>query len=556
MSVPFFPSNLFLLLLVLCTLHESLSYQLHASGLFPSRTPSILRCGRTSQSEPGTCALSLSRSLRMRWDDEDRQERKNVGDRGFERRSFGRSEDRNFGGRREGGGERRFGESRGAQGGERRFGGGRGGEERRFGGGRGGEDRRFGGGRPGEERRFGESRGGGERRRSGGSSFSPAQSREDPRNDRLPAWRRGDSGGREVDEEAVLELLARRDRARRNKDFEVADAIRDDLLLEMNVHVDDKERAWWPDGTMPEFLVQEREGGEAAGRGKMRLETSGWVRGEPKNIPLDEKLIYQLLTRRENARREGGKEEEGREGRKGGRGEREGGEEVERADFQSRNREFDLADDLMDQLRRVSATSCSFSPLMPYLLVPSLTVYRRSPASRSAMTTPRSGTRDQQTTRSLRGEQETGTATSAGPSCTDPKTSASAVETHAPWWRRASLEEGGRGMSRRNDASPSAVKDRLPAYRRRDGDEGRVDEEEVEELIRTREKNEPTGHGKKRRVGEGRGEARPGLLYVMHGIVQARRFRKFREADEIREDLMQMGVAVDDQERVWWVDGR
>jgi len=29
---------------------------------------------------------------------------------------------------------------------------------------------------------------------------------------------------------------------------QVADAIRDDLLAEQGVHVDDQRRVWWPDG--------------------------------------------------------------------------------------------------------------------------------------------------------------------------------------------------------------------------------------------------------------------------------------------------------------------
>jgi hypothetical protein len=87
----------------------------------------------------------------------------------------------------------------------------------------------------------------------------PPSNQEDrePRNDRLRLFTRGDDGVKEVDESAVVELLEQRERARRNKDFEMADSIRDDLFSKLKVHVDDQRRIWWPDGTKPTNLGEE-----------------------------------------------------------------------------------------------------------------------------------------------------------------------------------------------------------------------------------------------------------------------------------------------------------
>ncbi|EKX42499.1 hypothetical protein GUITHDRAFT_141172 [Guillardia theta CCMP2712] len=274
-----------------------------------------------------------------------------------------------------------------------------------------------------------------------------------------------------------MELLARRDRARRNKDFEVADAIRDDLLLELNVHVDDKERAWWPDGTMPEFLANAKAEG---GRGRAKMETFGWVRGEPKNIPLDEMLIYQLLSRREIARR---------------------------------NREFDLADDLMDQLRRSGVSFCDDNSKVWY-----------ASSADDKISARRTGDWDCEKCGALvYGSKDVCFR------CGNPRTMVVMLgaDLGVPLtWEGAELRRGQRdfeeaGVGEPRQGSEAGVQEEVE---QQEGDDAQVDEEEVEELIQVREK--------------------------------ARRFRKFREADEIRQELMDMGVAIDDQERVWWVDGR
>ena len=59
-----------------------------------------------------------------------------------------------------------------------------------------------------------------------------------------------------VDEGAVMELLRQRGEAKKNRDFDTADAIREDLLINFSVAVDDRERLW-------------RTGASASGSGRM-----------------------------------------------------------------------------------------------------------------------------------------------------------------------------------------------------------------------------------------------------------------------------------------------
>jgi cysteinyl-tRNA synthetase len=59
-----------------------------------------------------------------------------------------------------------------------------------------------------------------------------------------------------VDEGAVMELLRQRGEAKKNRDFDTADAIREDLMINFSVTVDDRERLW-------------RTGASASGSGRM-----------------------------------------------------------------------------------------------------------------------------------------------------------------------------------------------------------------------------------------------------------------------------------------------
>eukprot|EP00291_Cryptomonas_curvata_P005124 CAMPEP_0172178308 /NCGR_PEP_ID=MMETSP1050-20130122/15952_1 /TAXON_ID=233186 /ORGANISM="Cryptomonas curvata, Strain CCAP979/52" /LENGTH=272 /DNA_ID=CAMNT_0012850989 /DNA_START=32 /DNA_END=847 /DNA_ORIENTATION=- len=122
------------------------------------------------------------------------------------------------------------------------------------------------------------------------------------RNDRLKEFTRGDDGLKPVDEEAVKTYLEQRERARRNKDFEMADGIRDELFAKLKVHVDDQRRIWWPDGTKPSDIGQSDLWGlDESDPGE--LNKAGWVREEPLSVEVDERRVLALLAKRDVARR-------------------------------------------------------------------------------------------------------------------------------------------------------------------------------------------------------------------------------------------------------------
>lgn len=82
--------------------------------------------------------------------------------------------------------------------------------------------------------------------RDGGYSFGPPPPRDgekdQPRNDRLPSWERGDDGTvpQAVEDKVILDILSDREVARRRKDFDEADRLRDQLLGDYMIHVDDR----------------------------------------------------------------------------------------------------------------------------------------------------------------------------------------------------------------------------------------------------------------------------------------------------------------------------
>ena len=57
-------------------------------------------------------------------------------------------------------------------------------------------------------------------------------------------WIRGDDSGMEVNEAKVVALLEERARERKARNFNRADAIRDELLDEMGVSVWDRDKVW------------------------------------------------------------------------------------------------------------------------------------------------------------------------------------------------------------------------------------------------------------------------------------------------------------------------
>ena len=115
-----------------------------------------------------------------------------------------------------------------------------------WGGGGGGRDREGGrGGGWGDDRRERSGRssfgGGRDRRGGGGGGWGREERDRTPRNDRFKEYTRGDDGTQVVEDlPRVIEILETRERARRNKDFALADDLRDELLFSLGVNVDDK----------------------------------------------------------------------------------------------------------------------------------------------------------------------------------------------------------------------------------------------------------------------------------------------------------------------------
>jgi len=93
-------------------------------------------------------------------------------------------------------------------------------------------------------RGLGDSWGGGGR---GGGRFaeprrSDARVTDEARNDRRKPWERGDDGTMKiaVDDDVILELLTLREQAKRRKEFDEADRLRNTLFEDYMVHVDDR----------------------------------------------------------------------------------------------------------------------------------------------------------------------------------------------------------------------------------------------------------------------------------------------------------------------------
>lgn len=84
--------------------------------------------------------------------------------------------------------------------------------------------------------------GGGGHRGDFGAGRGRGKEGPEPRNDRRKAWERGDDGSIpvNVDEGLIVDLLADREKAKRRKEFDEADRLRDVLLRDYMIHVDDK----------------------------------------------------------------------------------------------------------------------------------------------------------------------------------------------------------------------------------------------------------------------------------------------------------------------------
>ena len=162
--------------------------------------------------------------------------------------------DRKFGGRERGGREDAWGAGGGRDRGERgrRE---RGGRDDAWGGAGDGRARGEGGGR--ERGGRGGDADWGDRRDAGGSwgareRMGRSESRGawagGNRGDKVPfsqAFKRAEGDAAEVDARAVEGLIREREDARKSRDYKTADGLRDELVRNFGVNVDDGEREWW-----------------------------------------------------------------------------------------------------------------------------------------------------------------------------------------------------------------------------------------------------------------------------------------------------------------------
>ena len=142
---------------------------------------------------------------------------------------------------------------------ETSYGGGGGGGERSYGGGGGG--RSYGGGGGGGGRGSYGGGGGGRGSYGGGRSSQGHDYTRDTGRD-----------SSNIDESTINSMLEERIQAKRSRDFDTADAIRDQLMQEYSVGVDDRERTWRtgcsPSGSGMKYGGGGRQGGGQRGGGR------------------------------------------------------------------------------------------------------------------------------------------------------------------------------------------------------------------------------------------------------------------------------------------------
>lgn len=351
---------------------------------------------------------------------------------------------------------------------------------------------------------------------------------DEARNDRRKPWERGDDGTMQidVDESVILDLLTLRERAKRRKEFDEADRLRDTLLGDYMVHVDDRRRMWWPEGARPRAMSGEEMAlaggssdfsGSAGGGGGGVVMTHGWTRGPPlqDQVPVDEAKVFAKLVERDNAR--GAKD-------------------------------FDLADDIMDELTRLGVAFTDDREK---------TWFAPDSSPRSPAPTWQEGEPDAQW----------GPDNNLGKRAGDwacPECGANVFASKSVCYRCQCPQPGGAGPRAQDSDDRSSVggardyesrdyesddaprarepqswgardaprdsparrsNDRFPPFQRMQSDTARVDEREVAHLISERE--------------------------------HARKTRDYYTADSLR-DLLQneFGVALDDDAREWWVGER
>ena len=109
------------------------------------------------------------------------------------------------------------------------------------------------------------------------------------------------------DQTEVLSLIRARDDARRRRNYEVSDNIRDELKFKFGVYLDDRLKLWWVsiDGKHVPTMIQEIKGDGGWRSGKEKKQAWRQIPTTPENDAcVNPDLVYGLLTQRDIARRE------------------------------------------------------------------------------------------------------------------------------------------------------------------------------------------------------------------------------------------------------------
>lgn len=120
-------------------------------------------------------------------------------------------------------------------------------------------------------------------------------------------WRCADEGnasGFSEDERTMIEnLIKARDQARKRKNYDTSDNIRDDLKLKFGIHLDDRLKQWWnnsSDNKVPESIASIKgEGRWGKQKTWRQIPTT-----EENDACVDPNLVEGLLTQRDIARKE------------------------------------------------------------------------------------------------------------------------------------------------------------------------------------------------------------------------------------------------------------
>eukprot|EP00977_Amphora_coffeiformis_P015253 scaffold4472_cov180-Amphora_coffeaeformis.AAC.5 len=106
----------------------------------------------------------------------------------------------------------------------------------------------------------------------------------------------------ETDQTTVLSMVKARDDARRRRQFDVSDALRDELKMQFGVHLDDRLKMWWTsmDGKQVPKVLQ-----DIKGEGRWGLKPWRQIPTTPENDAcVNPALVSALLDQRDIARRE------------------------------------------------------------------------------------------------------------------------------------------------------------------------------------------------------------------------------------------------------------